>query len=297
MLCGRQLGSALLYAAVSSLLTFSNKALPSEFGFNYPHFVLILQMALMQLVLVVLAAVGAIKYPKISARGLVQHLPVSFMYSLNATVALASLQAVSIPTYGVLKRAGPLFVMLISACAKYLHSHAIEQKHAQLEMVSLNASGRDPADAEKMEEGCGGVGGGGRKEKEADGEHGPGVVVGVVVIVIGAFLTGHADLYLTREALTLALVSNVTQSTYVLLVEAKHKGKAGIGLQYEYGEEVDPTLGLLAYNSMLSLPMLVVLTGVLYALLGEGVIGFMNSDRYSTPLIETVLIFFYVICF
>ena len=154
-----------MYAAVSSLLTFSNKALPSEFGFNYPHFVLILQMALMQLVLVVLAAVGAIKYPKISARGLVQHLPVSFMYSLNATVALASLQAVSIPTYGVLKRAGPLFVMLISACAKYLHSHAIEQKYAQQEMVSLNASGLDPADAEKMEEGCGLVGGGGVKKR------------------------------------------------------------------------------------------------------------------------------------
>jgi hypothetical protein len=102
---------------------------------------------------------------------------------------------------------------------------------------------------------------------------------------------------LTREALTLALVSNVTQSTYVLLVEAKHKGKAGIGLQYEYGADVDPTLGLLAYNSMLSLPMLVVLTGVLYALLGKGVIGFLDSDRYSTPLIETVLISFYVFFF
>ena len=98
MLCGKQLGSALLYAVVSSLLTFSNKALPSEFGFNYPHFVLMLQMALMQIVLVVLACAGAIKYPTISARGLGQHVPVSFMYSLNATVALASLQAVSIPT-------------------------------------------------------------------------------------------------------------------------------------------------------------------------------------------------------
>jgi hypothetical protein len=51
---GKQLGSALLYATVSSLLTFSNKALPSEFNFNYPLFVLMLQMVLMQLVLLVL---------------------------------------------------------------------------------------------------------------------------------------------------------------------------------------------------------------------------------------------------
>ena len=83
---------------MSSTLTFSNKALPSQFGFNYPILVLMLQMILMQVVLLLLAAFGVIKYPKINTAGLLLHVPVSFLYCLNATLALASLQAVSIPT-------------------------------------------------------------------------------------------------------------------------------------------------------------------------------------------------------
>jgi hypothetical protein len=57
-----------------------------------------LQMILMQVVLLLLAAFGVIKYPKINTAGLLLHVPVSFLYCLNATLALASLQAVSIPT-------------------------------------------------------------------------------------------------------------------------------------------------------------------------------------------------------
>jgi len=110
---GKELGSALLYGVVSSMLTFANKALPSTFDFNYPMFIMILQMVLMQVVLVILNAIGTLKYPAITLRGIWQHIPVSVTYSLNATVALAALQAVSIPTYGVLKRAGPVCIPFI----------------------------------------------------------------------------------------------------------------------------------------------------------------------------------------
>jgi hypothetical protein len=83
---GKPIGSAALYALVSSSLTFSNKALPAMFGFNYPLFVLMAQMVLMQAVLLALSATRIIKYPKINARGLLMHLPISFLYSINAAL-------------------------------------------------------------------------------------------------------------------------------------------------------------------------------------------------------------------
>ena len=82
----KPIGSAALYALVSSSLTFSNKALPAMFGFNYPLFVLMAQMILLQAVLLALSATRTIKYPKINARGLLMHLPISFLYSINAAL-------------------------------------------------------------------------------------------------------------------------------------------------------------------------------------------------------------------
>jgi len=292
----KQLGSALLYGVVSSLLTFSNKALPSAFNFNYPIFMLILQMALMQMALIASHQGGLIRYPRISAQGLVRHVPVSFLYCLNATLALASLQAVSIPTYGVLKRAGPLFVMMISEAAKYLHAAAMRGPSQSSELVPLGQDADQRALA-AVEEGQpsklpadGGGTDGKTEDRHRGSENGPGVVAGVVIIVLGAFLTGHADLYLTMPALVMAFLSNITQSTYVLLVEAKHNGKAGIGTSFDYGAGIDPTLGLLAYNSILSLPTLLVFTILLYAILGSKVLGFLHGDLYTVPLVGTMLL-------
>ena len=72
--------------------------------------------------------------------------------------------------------------------ARVLHHTHARMHVAQVEMIGLNGGGGFPADVSKMEEG------GGRHlaAKEGDGEHGPGVVVGVVVIVLGALMTGHA---------------------------------------------------------------------------------------------------------
>ena len=288
----KQIGSAVLYGSVSSLLTFSNKALPSAFNFNYPIFMLMLQMILMQCVLLLLSALGMIKYPRVSLHGLWQHVPVSFLYCLNATLALASLQAVSIPTYGVLKRAGPLFVMMISEVGKYLHAAALPRSAPPIELVPLQGVSETHRDPAAVEEGLP-TGSSADRDGAGEGrsnENGPGVVAGVVIIVIGALLTGYADLYLTIPALGMAFLSNITQSTYVLLVEAKHKGKAGIGAVFNYGADVDPTLGLLAYNSALSLPTLIAFTCVLYPILGSKVVGFLYGDLYTIPLVGTMLL-------
>ena len=263
---GAQLGSAALYACVSALLVFSNKALPSVFDFNYPIAMLMFQMLLLQVILLGLGVTRMIKPPQLTAKGFLVHLPVSFLYCLNASLALASLQAVSIPTYGVLKRAGPLFIVLISGAAKHVHAAMRARRDAvgdpqellmekkrnlqrQLREIELRLTGADTA---KLEEGLlqeggrdaetGQAGDGlspkqkGAGEREAADDSGPGVVAGVVIIVVGALLTGYSDLYLTTSTLTIALLSNVTQSLYVLMVEAKNHGKAGVGIKFDYGE-------------------------------------------------------------
>ena len=339
---GAQLGSAALYACVSALLVFSNKALPSVFDFNYPIAMLMFQMLLLQVILLGLGVTRMIKPPQLTAKGFLVHLPVSFLYCLNASLALASLQAVSIPTYGVLKRAGPLFIVLISGAAKHVHAAMRARRDAvgdpqellmdkkrnlqrQLREIELRLTGADTA---KLEEGLlqedgrdaeiGQAGDGlspkqkGAGEREAADDSGPGVVAGVVIIVVGALLTGYSDLYLTTSTLTIALLSNVTQSLYVLMVEAKNHGKAGVGIKFDYGEgaglcqclciaesftppcdqsdAADSTIGLLCYNSILSVPMLGVFTALLYLHSGSGVLGFLNASLYSRALLGNMLL-------
>jgi len=300
----KRLGAALLYGFVSSSLTFANKALPSSFDFNYPLFVLMVQMLFLQILLLLVGAAGLLKIPKITTRGLLLHVPVSFLYSLNAGVALAALQAVSIPTYGVLKRAGPLFVMLITGAAKQWHNaygHGNDQSSRAIcnfePVVGADTDGATSREGnqvktlrEDLEVGQVGEGAGEKlKKQHEDAETGPGITAGVVIIVVGAFMTGHSDLYLTRGALVLSAVSNITQSLYVLMVEAKHKGKAGIGREFYYGEDVDPTTGLLYYNSILSLPTLVLFTFILYTVFGREIVGFLDVD-YSSPLVLNVML-------
>ena len=92
-------GSAISYALVSSAMTFANKALSSSFSFRFPLFLLLIQMITTQALLLIASAFGFLQYPIITWRGLKQHAPVASLYSLNAALAIASLHAVSIPTY------------------------------------------------------------------------------------------------------------------------------------------------------------------------------------------------------
>ncbi|KAJ1478053.1 hypothetical protein T484DRAFT_1905162, partial [Baffinella frigidus] len=115
---GAAVGSAIAYAFVSSAMTFANKALSSSFSFRFPLFLLLLQMVTTQALLLIGSTLGVVQYPRITLQGLRAHAPLATLYSLNAALAIASLHAVSIPTYGVLKRAGPLYILAISSVAR-----------------------------------------------------------------------------------------------------------------------------------------------------------------------------------
>ena len=173
---------------------------------------------------------------------------------------------------GVLKRAGPLFILFLQSVAQYFHDARARRergRHAELAVA---------------EEGRGGAGGD-RACPPADGELGPGVVAGVLVIVIGAFIAGAADLYLSAPALLMGISSNLTQGLYHLLVESKHRGRVGIGQEFDYGSGVDPTVGLLVYNSLLSLPMLAFIILACRLVLGDSQLAFLDASRYSWELL------------
>lgn len=292
--------AALLYGTVSSSMTFCNKALSQEYGFNYPLFLLMIQMTTTQIGLIFMHYMGLFRYPRMTSQGLKEHLLVTCMYCLNAVLALASLQATSIPTYGVLKRAGPLYILIISAVASRMNGPERKAKEerdeaaaaSDVEMGSREEHQGSTAVENHAEKSNGSAqnhptAAADYPEAKKPGEGGPGVVAGVVIIVGGTLLTGWNDVHLTAAALYLATSSSVVQSVYVLLVEGKHKS-GGVGARYEYGQGVDPTLGLLAHNSLLSVPLLIVIIGLLDVLEFKDTTGFMNPALYSQGLVGTI---------
>ena len=111
------IGTGLLYGTVSSFLTFSNKALAAAHEYNFPLFVLflqvlyvcalmdsrdlnknILQMSSTQIALIGLHQARFLVYPRMTKATLQHHLTIAALYCTNAALALASLQRVSIPT-------------------------------------------------------------------------------------------------------------------------------------------------------------------------------------------------------
>ena len=314
-------GSAISYALVSSAMTFANKALSSSFSFRFPLFLLLIQMITTQALLLIASAFGFLRYPIITWRGLKQHAPVASLYSLNAALAIASLHAVSIPTYGVLKRAGPLYILLISSVARLVALRRLkgEKKHweeGEADDCEAGKGGEHRIEGRRIEErGFAGPGGGdarrggdqtsdGKRGSVLEGEQGeteevkpepweagPGVVAGVLVIVAGTLLAGWSDVFLSPLAFQMAMLSNLTQGMYVIMVEAKHKGKLGIGPSFNYGAHVDPSLGLLAHNSLLAVPFLLLAILSLAAARGaKEQLGFLEAERYNSSLVAMLLL-------
>ena len=174
----------------------------------------------------------------------------------------------SIPTYGVLKRAGPLFILVLQALGSHLHKSRSRARENSAPLPAITTE-KESADAcEDTQERCasGGEEGGAsastcRRKGRPREETGPGVVAGVLVICAGALAAGAADLYLSAPALLMALCSNLTQGLYHLAVESKHRERVGMGRLFDYGPGVDRTVGLLVYNSLLSLPFFVLIIG------------------------------------
>ena len=107
-------GAALLYGACSISMSFINKFLMTSLKFDYPVFIMIIQMLFTITVLEILSIFGVISMPKYTLkRGKMFALPALF-YGLNSVFSLSALSHMNIALYGVLKRCGPMVTVLFS---------------------------------------------------------------------------------------------------------------------------------------------------------------------------------------
>lgn len=107
------LGIAILYGLTSASMAFVNKVVLTSYHFNYPIFLVVVQMLVSIIALETLRVTGLISLPSYSLeRGRSFFLP-SLFYALHSVLALWALSGMNIPMYGVLKRCGPLVILLL----------------------------------------------------------------------------------------------------------------------------------------------------------------------------------------
>lgn len=106
--------AAVMYGTCSVSMAFINKALMTTFEFDFPVFIMVIQMVFTITLLKVLSCVNLINLPKYTIeRGKSFALP-AFFYGVNSVLGLGALSHMNVAMYGVLKRCVPLVTMFLS---------------------------------------------------------------------------------------------------------------------------------------------------------------------------------------
>ncbi|XP_062598606.1 uncharacterized protein LOC134260038 [Saccostrea cucullata] len=106
--------AAVMYGTCSVSMAFINKALMTSFEFDYPVFIMVMQMLFTITLLEVLSCVNLIDMPRYTLqRGKSFALP-AFFYGVNSVLGLSALSHMNVAMYGVLKRCVPLVTMFLS---------------------------------------------------------------------------------------------------------------------------------------------------------------------------------------
>lgn len=107
-------GAAVFYGVCSVSMAFINKALMTTYDFDYPVFIMVVQMMFTIFILELLSCFKWIQLPKYTlTRGRTFALP-AFFYALNSVLGLSALSHMNVAMYGVLKRCVPLVTMFLS---------------------------------------------------------------------------------------------------------------------------------------------------------------------------------------
>lgn len=96
-------------------MVFANKTLSYTFSFRTTNLLLLFQMFFTIILLRLLQLSGFITLDPFTITRARTVAPISFFYSLNAAVALVALREMSVPSYTVVKRLGPLFTLGVEA--------------------------------------------------------------------------------------------------------------------------------------------------------------------------------------
>lgn len=106
--------AAVMYGTCSVSMAFINKALMTTLEFDFPVFIMVIQMVFTITLLEVLSCVNLINMPRYTIqRGKSFALP-AFFYGVNSVLGLSALSHMNVAMYGVLKRCVPLVTMFLS---------------------------------------------------------------------------------------------------------------------------------------------------------------------------------------
>ncbi|XP_034314453.2 uncharacterized protein [Magallana gigas] len=106
--------AAVMYGTCSVSMAFINKALMTTLEFDFPVFIMVIQMVFTITLLEVLSCVNLINLPRYTIqRGKSFALP-AFFYGVNSVLGLSALSHMNVAMYGVLKRCVPLVTMFLS---------------------------------------------------------------------------------------------------------------------------------------------------------------------------------------
>jgi len=108
------LGAAFFYGFASLGMNFLNKAVLSPYQFNFPMYLLTVQMVVTIIVLEILRMTGIVLLETYSWSKARKFLPVSLFFLLHCSLSLAALEGMNIPMYGALKRCTPLANLVLS---------------------------------------------------------------------------------------------------------------------------------------------------------------------------------------
>jgi len=114
---------ALFYGTCSVSMNFLNKGIVSSYQFNYPFFIMAIQMILTITILDLLRVSGLVaNLQAYTLKEGLEFFPASFFFALHSTLSLYALHGMNIPMYGAIKRCTPL-VNLVLAVLILKHSH------------------------------------------------------------------------------------------------------------------------------------------------------------------------------
>ncbi|XP_045605830.1 uncharacterized protein [Procambarus clarkii] len=141
------LSAAVLYGVLSLSMAFLNKAVISQYKFNFPFFILSCQMMLTLIILEVMRALGKFGLPSITMAAVKMFAFPAFCYSLHAILSLVALAGMNIPMYGAVKRCTPLvnLVLAVTYLRKPMPSSLVITSIVTITIGCLIAGMGDPS--------------------------------------------------------------------------------------------------------------------------------------------------------
>lgn len=120
----RSLAVCLLYGTTSVTITFFNKAVFSIYGFKFPCFVTLVQIAICIALLTTASALGLVRLPRITREMARVVFPLTICWWVYVVSGIAALRYLNIPMFSTLRKCTALIVLVLEAVLLRKHAKA-----------------------------------------------------------------------------------------------------------------------------------------------------------------------------